>query len=393
MPQDSLPTLQIPLDLLVDGPTRPTAIAGQSVLRFSIPADYETLMAAPGLPSEVFAIQRLLTLTRSGIQVRASWHPAIATRAKISVSLFPLLAVLLSLQSARHHIEGKSAEEALEFTTEARKAIAKYRLTNDLFSLSQIVLCNDSRGQGRPPDLYDKASGAVARRENFETLVLDVLARHVPTEVQQTNAFKNAKALGVIVAELFENTDMHGRFDLSGKLLAPDAMRGLAFKRIKITKPSPKSSGHDHSAEIMDCMEVLIFDTGLGYYPSYTRRPIEPDTSLKEEWQVLHNCLERHYFPDVDDGRAGHRAMGLTEVLRSVQALRGRIEVRTGRLYAYRTFMDGDLQAQMEEVSSRFAHISWPRPRMLDVEKRYVAIPSSHDIVVGTAVRVVVPLS
>ena len=393
MPQDSLPMLQIPIDLLVDGPTRSETIAAQNAVCFSVPADYEALMAAPGLPSEVFAIQRLLTLARSGVQIHTIWHTAIAERAAVSVSLFPLLAVLLSLQRAHHRIEGKSAGEALEFETGARKAIARYRLTNDLFSLSQIVLCSDSRGQGRPPDLYDKASGAVARRENFETLVLDVLARQVSTEVQQANTFKNAKALGVIVAELFENTDMHGRFDLSGKLLAPDAMRGLAFKRIKIEKPRPRSLEKDAAAEVLDCMEVQIFDTGLGYYPSYTRKPIESSTSLKEEWQVLHNCLERHYFPDVDDGRAGHRAMGLTEVLRSVQALRGRIEVRTGRLYAYRTFMDGDLQAQMEEVTSRFAHISWPRPRMLDVEKRYVAIPSSHDIMVGTAVRVVVPLS
>jgi hypothetical protein len=78
------------------------------------------------------------------------------------------------------------------------------------------------------------------------------------------------------------------------------------------------------------CFEASIFDSGIGYFASYTRDPLQPQTDLKLEWQVLHNCLERHYFPQLADGRPGHRGMGLYEVLRALQVLKGRIEFRTG---------------------------------------------------------------
>ena len=33
-----------------------------------------------------------------------------------------------------------------------------------------------------------------------------------------------------------------------------------------------------------------------------------------------------------------------------------------------------------------------PKPRLLDAEKKYVAVPSEHDALIGTSVRVVVPI-
>jgi hypothetical protein len=83
--------------------------------------------------------------------------------------------------------------------------------------------------------------------------------------------------------------------------------------------------------------------------------------------------------------------MGLYEVLRAIQSLKGRVEIRTGRLFAYRTFLDGQVQAQMQPMAT-MAHFAWPKPRLLDVEKKYVAVPSKQDALVGTSVRVVVPL-
>lgn len=385
--------IELPLDLLQDLPDLAAVASAGAEAVMRVPDEYEAMIGAPGLPSEVFAIQRLLTFARAGASFRVQWGSLIAERVAVSAALFPLLAVVLSLTSASHSVQNKTDDEVLKFIATARKAISKYRLTSDLFSLSQIALCADNRGQSRPRDLYDSATGSVAPRENFETMVLDVIAHQVGASVQTSNTFKNATALGVIVAELFENTDMHGRLDLMGRPLFPDAMRGLAFKRVVLAKPPRKGAPKNTPPEVVDCLEVLIFDTGIGYYPSYTRRPLEADTSLAEEWKVLHNCLERHFHPELEDNRSGHRAMGLAEVLRSIQALKGRIEVRTGRLFAYRTFMDGELQAQMEEVSTRFAHIAWPRPKLLDVEKKYLAIPSGHEPVVGSAVRVVVPLS
>jgi hypothetical protein len=135
-----------------------------------------------------------------------------------------------------------------------------------------------------------------------------------------------------------------------------------------------------------------VFDTGMGYLQSFTRQPLTDQTDLGLEWKVFHNCLERHHDPELRDLRAAHRGMGLAEVLRALQDMEGRIEIRTGRLFAQRTFLPGELQALMAPFSSPMAHRRQPVPKMLDYQKKYVGVPTKHDPVVGTAVRVIVPL-
>lgn len=383
----------LPQVLLQEKPSLAQLVGGNQALEFEVPDAYEAAHDLSGMPAEVFAIQRVLTLARAGASIRVVWGPAIAAKVATAAPLYPLLAVLVTLQRAEHEVSGQVASDAEDFVAQARMAIARYRLTSDLFSTSQVLICADSRGQARPPDLYQRSTGKLRSREDFETLVADVLTGQVGQAVEQANAFRQATALGVVVAELFENTDMHARLDLSGSPVGPDAMRGVYFKRVTLERPAPIGSVKNAPPVNVDFLEVSVFDTGLGYFCSYTKKPLENSTDLEFEWKVLHNCFERHYYLGTEDLRPGHRAMGLAEVLRAIQALKGRIEVRTGRLFAYRTFMEGDLQAQMQEFSSRWARLAWPRPKLLDVEKRYVAVPSLHEQVVGAAVRIVVPLN
>ena len=61
----------------------------------------------------------------------------------------------------------------------------------------------------------------------------------------------------------------------------------------------------------------------------------------------MHKCFARHSNPEQLDHRERQRGMGLYEVLRALQELEGSIEVRTGRLFAYRSFFEGELLPQM----------------------------------------------
>jgi hypothetical protein len=83
--------------------------------------------------------------------------------------------------------------------------------------------------------------------------------------------------------------------------------------------------------------------------------------------------------------------MGLYEVLRALQLLRGAIEVRTGRIFGYRTFMEGDLKFKMEPATS-LTRPGMPKPQLLDVERRIVTVPTRHELLVGSSIRVIVPL-
>jgi hypothetical protein len=386
----SLGSLTLPLEISEGAAPLGDLLRLAAGLELVVPENYEELALSPELSGEVFAIQRLLTISRLGIPLTVSWAPAISRRLLEIVRLQPLLGVALMLQGVTHKLVGFGSSQSEQMLTAARDGVLRHRLIKDLFSPSQLLLCADSRGHGRPEQLYLPRGGALRPRSHFETLVQEVLATELKATGDTAKQFKWASSLGVIVAELFENTDVHAMTDLGGARFRTNAMRGLIFKRTKITVPMRDDSRKLIEVE-KDCLEISVFDTGLGYFRSFTRSEEQHD--IEFEWRVLHKCLERHFDEDIPDLRPAHRALGLAEVLRSLQTLTGRIEIRTGRTFGYRTFIEGQLQAQMQPPGSEWSRFRWPRPKLLDMTKTVVAVPTAHEDIVGSAIRVIIPLS
>lgn len=368
---------------------------GKAPVTLSVPSDFDKQLGdSKGTFGEVFAIQVALTLARASVPLLIRWSSDVVATLMGTAATQPLVAVLVSIESARHQTDGVLDDSELhKLLLAARKSLVKYRLQTDFFSDRQIALCADSRGYSYPPDLYE-ADALLKSRDEYEGLIQDVLVGQLANLSDGAESYRFSSALGVIVAELFENTHIHGRFNLEGALLKPDAMRGLLLKRIKLNLPiKAMVDGRTKKAtQVQECLEVSVFDTGVGYLQSFTRGPLTDETDLELEWRVFHNCLERHYDPELRDTRAAHRGMGLAEVLRALQDLEGRIEIRTGRLFAQRTFLPGEFHALMAPISSPWAHRRQPVPKMLDFQKKYVGVPTKHHPVVGTAVRVIIPL-
>lgn len=383
--------IQLPDALLDDKVVTAMLATGLSATNIKVPNNYEALLAAEPFQSEVLAIQRLLTLPRLSTGLKVIWGDGIAKRVVASPAIYPMLAVLLLIHNAQHEVVDMHGQQFPLDASKVRNSLAKYQLKADLFADTQILACADSRGYGRPPDLYDPKTGKLRSRDDFETMVVDILARQIANDVERANSFSFSMALGVIVAELFENTDMHGKLELTGAPVKPNGIRGLVIKRIKVLVPQKKIGKGKPPMIDAPCLELSVFDSGIGYYPSYSKRALTKETDLKEEWKVLHNCLERHYYPELADSRVGHRAMGLYEVLRALNTLNGKIEIRTGRLFAYRSFLKGDLPTQMEAADSP-DRPGRPKPKLVDVEKQYLAIPSANEVLIGSSVRVIVPL-
>lgn len=383
--------IELPTGLMAGASWISQTSAG-TTLNLIVPADYEARIAGAVGQSEVLGIQRILTLARRGVRFLVAWEEGFAKRVTAGASIFPLLAVLLLMRNSSHKVvlgKGGSNELPLE---RIRRGILSHRLARDFFSDSDTVICADGAGGALPVDLYDTATLKLHGREDFETLVVDALLAQVGSSSRSAAIYSRANALGVVLAELFENTDMHGRLDGAGRPLGEDSLRGLIFKRVKVEVPVLRPPRGAAQTRILECFEASVFDAGIGYFASYTHGALSEATPLEEEWKVLHNCLERHYYPELLDNRAGHRALGLYEVLRGLQSLHGRIEVRTGRLFAYRTFLDGELQAKMKPRAA-YSHFAWPVPKLLDVEKKYRAQPSEHEFLVGSSVRIIVPLT
>jgi hypothetical protein len=390
--QHSSLSIELPLGLMSDTPWFKN-VTKETALDFLIPANYDSLIQGALDRSEVLGIQRLLTLAHHSSQINVYWDENIIQRVRSSASIYPLLAVLLLLKNATHFIKSSATDlpNIAVSLKSARKLILQHRLKRDLFSDSDILICDDAAGETLPIDLYDSKTQQLLPREDLETLIEDVLTAQLGSSVKRKEINSRANALGVIFSELFENTDMHGRLDLMKKPLQYDNLRGIVLKRIKVKIPETKKISDAENSRVVDCFEISVFDAGLGYFASYMRQNFDSTIDLNLEWRVLHNCLERHYHPELVDHRASHRAMGLYEVLRALQTLKGYIEIRTGRLFAQRTFFEGALQPQMESLSE-FSRFAWPKPKLLDVAKRYVAIPSEHEFLLGSSIRIIIPL-
>lgn len=367
-------------------------VLGGSVL-LEIPEDYEQLLSSAGSLGEVFAIQRLLSLARNKTPISVIWPPDLVARMPTEASSHPLLAVVICLQGATHEAPGIGTDDVEYLLARARHQIFNYRLKGDPTDDSQLLLCGDARGHGRPLDLYERSSHRLRSREDIETTVLSVLSPQLNSLESASAKFAMAGALAVIVAELFENTHLHGRLDLEKSPVGPNAMRGLMFRRISVTLPAHQKLGRPVEAREVPALEVSIFDSGLGYYASYTRQVANASTDVDDEWKVMHMCFARHFDSNIVDHRQRHRGMGLYEVLRALQELKSSIEIRTGRLFAYRSFFEGEALPQMRPPSGPWVRIRLPKPVLLDVQNRLLRRPTENDAVVGAAVRIVVPLA
>lgn len=377
---------RLPLDLIVDEHER-DVLATSKGINITVPDTYDEDMTEDVARSEVLAIQRLLTLSRRA-PIRVMWAKNIASRVLTSPTIFPLLAVLIVLETANHEIEGLNDAEAVDALETARRKLFKERLKTDLFADTQVVICADSRGRGNPPDLYG-ADGRMIAREDFEAIIEELVTRQVAINASTSLAVHWSSALATIVSELFENADTHGKSELSGLPIRENGIRGLVLKRTKVERAKSKESAP--AVPSIEAFELSIFDSGPGFYASYMGTPLEQGVDLDLEWKVIHACLERHYEPGLTDIRQGHRGMGLYEVLRALQLLRGAIEVRTGRIHGYRSFMEGEFKFKMEPASSP-TRPGMPKPQLLDVQRKYVAVPSKHEPLVGSSIRVIVPL-
>ncbi|WP_186424791.1 hypothetical protein [Cupriavidus metallidurans] len=387
MAEPQLLAFRLPFDLIDESRGRDVA-GDHATATIVVPDSYEDEMSAEIAQSEVLAIQRLLTLSRhTSIQVR--WERSIATRVLASPTIFPLLAVLIALENTDHKIESFDNAQAAGLLDTARRKMFKERVKTDLFSDTQVIVCADSRGRGTPPDLYG-SDGRIIKREDFEAIIEELVTRQAATDVSTSSAVHWSSALATIVSELFENSDTHGKTELSGLPIRRNGIRGLVLKRTRVDSPKTKDKG-GAAVQPIEAFELSIFDSGPGFFASFMREPIQPSVDLSLEWKVMHSCLERHYEPGLLDIRQGHRGMGLYEVLRALQLLRGSIAVRTGRIYGYRTFMEGEFKFKMEPTTST-TRPGMPKPQLLDFERRYVAVPSEHELLVGSSVRVIVPL-
>ncbi|WP_151072642.1 hypothetical protein [Cupriavidus oxalaticus] len=360
-----------------------------TALTLEVRSRAETEQPEGSLP-EVVAIQRLISLSRGGASIRVIWARDVSEHVAAAPALYPLQAVLLLLDGVEHVIEEADGTRRNAMFGPARRKIYGYLPSTDLFADRQALLCADTRGQGRPSSLYSSETGQLLSRADFDSLISEILSAQTAVNVSSTRAFIFRQTVSTIVAELFENAELHGRAAMDGTPIKKSGIRGIIFHRIQSHAPAQARSAASVGSAA-DVLEISVFDAGLGFYGSYSGQPLQEEVPLEDEWEVVHQCMLRHFEDDVSGVGPSHRGMGLYEVLRGLKVLGGRIEVRTGRVYGYRTFMQGEPKLLLEAQASR-SRPGMPKPRLLDKTRQFVTVPTVHEQLVGAAIRVLIPL-
>lgn len=357
-------------------------------LRLHIPEHLvSTNPEATGI-SDALAVQRLITLANSSPVIDFSWESKAAERAFTSPSLYPILAVALCIKNATHSISDTLGKIPANTLAEARQRAVKHRLNSDMFADCQISLCADSLGYSKNPDFYDQRTGALLGSEDFEALVADVIMPHIATDSRDAPRISRL-TVTAIISELFENAHIHGRRTLAGQQVSPNCIRGIIIRRVTIG--GGEKSVFKTTGSALPVLELAVFDSGIGYYPSYTGTPLDESVSLKDEWRVVHECMKRHYDDPIPDYRMAHRGLGLYKVLRAIMLLHGGIEVRTGRVRGFRDFFGGRTPVQMEPADSE-TRPGMPMPVLMDYAAIYLSRPSMNEYVNGAAVKIFLPL-
>lgn len=364
---------------------------------------------------EGLAIQRLITLAHDAASLKILWHVESARRLLPSPSVNPLAAVALCLNNAEHSLINDADFSGNPFE-QARKNLLSHQLAADMFSERQVLVCLDFERPSLPSDLYEPATRKLRPEADFESLVDDLVYAQHGAGFNAKNLSKLRSALAVILRELLENTDDHAKTDFEGGVLKPNSIRGLVVKRILENRRFARPSANNLPP--VPCLEFTFFDSGIGYYNSYRRQLLrgqargEPvvignkqadtirrfelgaNVPVMTEYAIVLKCLERHSAnaKAIPDPRPGHRGMGLYEVLRALKMMQGMLEIRTGRIHGYRSFLEGELRVLLEPQTSE-TRPGMPRASLLDVDRNVATYPAPRDLVRGSVVRVVVPLT
>lgn len=399
------------LEMLGGTPLRELRNPGQP-LRLLVPDQYLNDSRLGDPATEALAIQRLIALVQAEQSVEVIWEAAVARRVLKSPALHPLAGITFCLNNARHSFPEDHARAPRLTPNAARQSLLRHRLQLDTFSDCQLLLCVDHVRPSLPPDLYDPETATLLPEPDFEAFLDDLLSKQSAGALSGAGLNWRRISSAMILRELLENTADHATTDSSGQPIAPNCLRGLIIKRVvqrRLTN-DPKASA---DAEFPS-LEFTVFDSGIGFYNSYRRHlfrglpagaqtsigdkpwhilqdtALGPEVTLDTERAVVLKCLERHADLSIPDARLAHRGLGLYEVLRSLQSINGFIEIRTGRLHVYRSFLEGELKTLIEPVDS--LRPGKPKVSFLDFANPKFVKLTPHELLPGSVVRIVVPL-
>ncbi len=210
----------------------------------------------------------------------------------------------------------------------------------------------DHHPRWRIPPCYFP-TGEVRHRDDFVALAESMAKKATSGRGGSPITADVRGPLGAILHELFKNTHEWARTDEHGVPLLR-SVRGLLAQghswaeqeALEVADGSPALAAYLSAPGVRTAegrwrfLELSVFDSGPGLarrwlsgHPEGAADPINP--TPEEEYRACVECFVRWN----SSTRAGHKGLGLHEVMRTLSRLGAFFRVRTGRLSLYRDFV------------------------------------------------------
>jgi hypothetical protein len=208
-------------------------------------------------------------------------------------------------------------------------------------------------------------NGDVRHRDDFVALAYSVALKATAGRGGSPITPDMRSPLGAILHELFKNTHEWARTDEHGVPLLR-SVRGMLAQghswaereTMEIAEGSPALATYLTTSGLSSrgrrrFLELSVFDSGPGLarrwlagHPTGAADPANPTTI--EEHQACTECFVRWN----SSTNAGHKGVGLHEVMRTLSRLGAFFRVRTGRLSLYRDFLERPYHGSVAEDCS-----------------------------------------
>ena len=212
-----------------------------------------------------------------------------------------------------------------------------------------LLLCADDTSYAHLPSLYhqdeDRSVKGVA---DIQKLASDILQATIPYRKAEPFHATIQEYMGVILYELFQNTDEWATKDLRGRRIR-NSVRGIeshlhrGYQKALLgiigeSRVLGGYIGHERFSSVKQpraFLELSIFDSGPGLAQRRLRKSLDSGVTLQEEHQAVLGCLMKW----ATTSSASHKGIGLHRVLETLTLAGGFLRLRTGRLSLQRDFV------------------------------------------------------
>ncbi len=236
------------------------------------------------------------------------------------------------------------------------------------------ILCADHLGYSHPELLYTINSDGQRRmrsRKEFQYIAKQIFRYLVQSRFEESWHREITVSLGTMLYEIFKNTEDHGMRDANRNRIM-HSMRGVhaRFHAVAPSNLEKIAQGYepfqkyasglqpDPSHKQITFMEITVFDSGLGFAPTWLKQPL--DTILpSQELAAVRECFDLGKSSKQHDGYG----QGLPQVIRALRQSKGFFRLRTGRLSLYSNFSlprDSDEGLNLELWSRNGSYVLAP---------------------------------